>query len=94
MGRKNEPDNRPPKPQRTLKKGDTDQDGNRFLQYAKGYYENGEWWVSAERYDCLLYTHDAADDLLCVDLGGGHKINKNIVYNLYLPCSEEHHTQK
>ena len=21
-------------------------------------------------YDCLLYTSDAADDLLCVDLGG------------------------
>ena len=24
---------------------------------------------------CLLYTSDAADDLLCVDLGG-HRINK------------------
>ena len=26
---------------------------------------------------CLLYTSDAADDLLCVDLGGRRSINKN-----------------
>ena len=26
--------------------------------------------------DCLLYTSDAADDLLCVDLGGCRIINK------------------
>ena len=26
--------------------------------------------------DCLLYTSDAADDLLCVDLGGGRSIKK------------------
>src|SRR5450756_905420 len=26
--------------------------------------------VVIERGDCLLYTSDAADDLLCVDLGG------------------------
>ena len=25
---------------------------------------------------CLLYTSDAADDLLCVDLGGRHIIKK------------------
>ena len=25
---------------------------------------------------CLLYTSDAADDLLCVDLGGSRIINK------------------
>ena len=25
---------------------------------------------------CLLYTSDAADDLLCVDLGGGRIIQK------------------
>src|SRR5450756_2208378 len=32
----------------------------------------GEWQVGigAGRVDCLLYTSDAADDLLCVDLGG------------------------
>src|SRR5680860_84496 len=27
-------------------------------------------------YNCLLYTSDAADDLLCVDLGGRRIINK------------------
>ena len=26
---------------------------------------------------CLLYTSDAADDLLCVDLGGRRIIKKN-----------------
>ena len=30
-------------------------------------------WV----YICLLYTSDAADDLLCVDLGGRRIIKKN-----------------
>eukprot|EP00657_Telonema_sp_P-1_P009941 TRINITY_DN4205_c0_g1_i1.p1 TRINITY_DN4205_c0_g1~~TRINITY_DN4205_c0_g1_i1.p1 ORF type:complete len:140 (+),score=42.03 TRINITY_DN4205_c0_g1_i1:137-556(+) len=29
-----------------------------------------------EIYDCLLYTSDAADDLLCVDLGGRRIIKK------------------
>src|SRR5450756_3243132 len=29
-----------------------------------------EWWI------CLLYTSDAADDLLCVDLGGRRIIKK------------------
>ena len=28
-------------------------------------------------YPCLLYTSDAADDLLCVDLGGRRIIKKN-----------------
>ena len=28
--------------------------------------------------DCLLYTSDAADDLLCVDLGGRRIIKKKI----------------
>src|SRR5450756_612831 len=28
------------------------------------------------RYPCLLYTSDAADDLLCVDLGGRRIIKK------------------
>eukprot|EP00657_Telonema_sp_P-1_P011465 TRINITY_DN6599_c0_g1_i1.p1 TRINITY_DN6599_c0_g1~~TRINITY_DN6599_c0_g1_i1.p1 ORF type:complete len:118 (+),score=15.64 TRINITY_DN6599_c0_g1_i1:117-470(+) len=29
---------------------------------------------------CLLYTSDAADDLLCVDLGGRRIIKKKIIY--------------
>ena len=32
---------------------------------------------------CLLYTSDAADDLLCVDLGG-RRIIKKIIYNVCL----------
>ncbi len=28
------------------------------------------------RYSCLLYSSDAADDLLCVDLGGRRIIKK------------------
>ena len=32
-------------------------------------------------YTCLLYTSDAADDLLCVDLGGRRIIKKNTTEN-------------
>ena len=32
------------------------------------------WWHNR----CLLYTSDAADDLLCVDLGGRRNIKKKI----------------
>ena len=30
-------------------------------------------------HNCLLYTSDAADDLLCVDLGGRRIIKKKII---------------
>ena len=33
------------------------------------------FWLGAQ-YTCLLYTSDAADDLLCVDLGGRRIIKK------------------
>src|SRR5680860_1880404 len=33
-------------------------------------------WAPALPSSCLLYTSDAADDLLCVDLGGRRIINK------------------
>ena len=33
--------------------------------------------AAALAYACLLYTSDAADDLLCVDLGGSRIIKKN-----------------
>ena len=33
--------------------------------------------MSEKTMDCLLYTSDAADDLLCVDLGGRRIIKKN-----------------
>ena len=34
-------------------------------------------------HDCLLYTSDAADDLLCVDLGGRRIIKKKNNYHKY-----------
>src|SRR5450756_1484988 len=36
---------------------------NKVSGRAYDYYRN-------DRFNCLLYTSDAADDLLCVDLGG------------------------
>ena len=33
--------------------------------------------LTQQTYICLLYTSDAADDLLCVDLGGRRIIKKN-----------------
>ena len=40
---------------------------------------------------CLLYTSDAADDLLCVDLGGRRIIKKKLRKNIgkiYSPSGE------
>ena len=42
--------------------------------YNKGLIYRG---VRMVNWDCLLYTSDAADDLLCVDLGGRRIIKKN-----------------
>ena len=40
---------------------------------------------------CLLYTSDAADDLLCVDLGGRRIIKKTtLVYQAYISCLISH----
>ena len=36
----------------------------------------------AREYACLLYTSDAADDLLCVDLGGRRIIKKKKIRKL------------
>ena len=42
---------------------------------------------------CLLYTSDAADDLLCVDLGGRRIIKKkNNIYLLHLPHTPHTHS--
>ena len=40
-----------------------------------------------DKYFCLLYTSDAADDLLCVDLGGRRTIKKKTNINLNLKYS-------
>ena len=34
-------------------------------------------------FSCLLYTSDAADDLLCVDLGGRRIIKKKLSKKIY-----------
>ena len=39
------------------------------------------WWII-----CLLYTSDAADDLLCVDLGGRRIIKKKTMSNYVSVC--------
>ena len=39
--------------------------------------DQGVWFIPTDyAYTCLLYTSDAADDLLCVDLGGRRIIKK------------------
>ena len=45
----------------------------------KGEVVKGVWdGVTDTLYSCLLYTSDAADDLLCVDLGGRRIIKKTL----------------
>eukprot|EP00657_Telonema_sp_P-1_P000836 TRINITY_DN1165_c0_g1_i1.p1 TRINITY_DN1165_c0_g1~~TRINITY_DN1165_c0_g1_i1.p1 ORF type:complete len:166 (-),score=10.71 TRINITY_DN1165_c0_g1_i1:29-526(-) len=47
------------------------------LYYADALKANGKFEdATAEYENCLLYTSDAADDLLCVDLGGRRIIKK------------------
>src|SRR5450756_1904785 len=41
----------------------------------------GREFVMKDAYSCLLYTSDAADDLLCVDLGGRRIIKKKKIEN-------------
>ena len=52
-------------------------------------YQNqviGRAWNQREQLnDCLLYTSDAADDLLCVDLGGRRIIKKNTTHKSIPP---------
>ena len=49
------------------------------LKFLVGFfYFSGlkEFYESLVKNSCLLYTSDAADDLLCVDLGGRRIIKK------------------
>ena len=54
-----------------------------------------QWMLKITKYACLLYTSDAADDLLCVDLGGRRIIKKkNITHKNNKPLIDKHtHTQ-
>mgnify|MGYP002682135120 FL=1 len=49
-------------------------ENNRMSKVIPGYYYNQLTQDQAK--PCLLYTSDAADDLLCVDLGGRRNIKK------------------
>src|SRR5659263_575550 len=49
------------------------------LSACLGFYQvQRNYWMcrGSRRESCLLYTSDAADDLLCVDLGGSRLIKK------------------
>ena len=48
--------------------------------------------ASYQRMDdsCLLYTSDAADDLLCVDLGGRRIIKKKKTTNYIINIMKQH----
>ena len=64
---------------------------------------NGDCWArmcqrmqEAEASTCLLYTSDAADDLLCVDLGGRRiikkkKTNKHKCYTTFNTTQDTYH---
>ena len=62
-----------------LKAGIVEQDAIRIVYnvnkkvYLKDNDKDVEMWL------CLLYTSDAADDLLCVDLGGRRIIKKKTI---------------
>ena len=46
------------------------------VEHAGAVAQQGAGMIEGERLHCLLYTSDAADDLLCVDLGGRRIIKK------------------
>ena len=46
------------------------------LERAGGFASAQEVYRLMQREGCLLYTSDAADDLLCVDLGGQHALRQ------------------
>ena len=47
-----------------------------FVQAATVAVATVKTWLATVVGTCLLYTSDAADDLLCVDLGGRRIIKK------------------
>ena len=52
-------------------------DSAAYNRLGRAYLERRDYGTAYEAYmDCLLYTSDAADELLCVDLGGRRSIKK------------------
>ena len=51
------------------------------LDLTGGFHDAGDHvkFGLPQGYTCLLYTSDAADDLLCVDLGGRRFIKKKTI---------------
>ena len=47
-----------------------------------------------DSYVCLLYTSDAADDLLCVDLGGRRIIKKKNIKEEQIEHNKDTNTAK
>ena len=45
----------------------------------EGLFNTGAYEENMKNTTCLLYTSDAADDLLCVDLGGRRIIKKKFL---------------
>ena len=64
--------------QQIIERGDRPPPGNlaRGLEPLRVLIEHGIDDVNERFITCLLYTSDAADDLLCVDLGGRRIIKK------------------
>ena len=73
----------------------------KWLKIQEKYYQNGQNLMTFKNfpiklYPCLLYTSDAADDLLCVDLGGRRiikKKNNKQQYTTSRNCIRIHNTQ-
>ena len=60
-----------------MDKANPDVDGD-WIVYQQLDDGREDWNIYAYNVACLLYTSDAADDLLCVDLGGRRIIQQQI----------------
>ena len=59
------------------------------------YQDEKNFYAAQISSDCLLYTSDAADELLCVDPGGSRIIKKKKKINKHIQCSNSanpHHS--
>ena len=56
-------------------------------------YADGQYAEAINRYTCLLYTSDAADELLCVPLGG-RRLIKNKIKRAVTDSGSKTHSQE